>query len=86
MGIVVADEEHDPLSARPLLPAAPGTIPQGFQLSWGSLLLEPALFKLVAKLPYYLKASSRIENRSLSFPCHHAPYRRLCPEVMLGDH
>jgi len=25
MGIVVADEEHDPLSARPLLPAAPST-------------------------------------------------------------
>ena len=23
MGIMVADEEHDPLSARPLLPAAP---------------------------------------------------------------
>ena len=33
MGVVVADEEHDPLSARPLLPAAPSTAAEGKGLS-----------------------------------------------------
>jgi len=89
MGIMVADEEHDPLSAPPLLPAAPSTsaFKTRTRLSWGCLLFEPALFKLVAKLPYYLQKLLRESKISPSaFLCHHAPYRRLCPEVMLGDH